>query len=402
IILLSIPSSHICVCAYAAGVENRFCITSIHPQTLQPADISTVSITLKNIGAHSAYHVATEIIIDEKSPIKVLGRAKKDVALSIGADREITVQYDFCVDRNANATVYYIPIRVIWSEELEEEPEETEIHQETLFFGIRVSGQPKEAEVDIVNVTTVPPEIKPGTEASLKIEIENIGHSTINSLTVILLMEYPFTPLYSDPEEHIDVLKPGERTTVSFNIAVDIFARSSFYKIPVILKFEDDFGSHEKNTSVGVLVKGEPKVLIQEITLEPPKLSTGTDGLFMIRLINTGTESAEDTKIKIFGGENILTEEHQFIGEVAPGESQTATFGISVSEDAKIGKYGLKISISYKDKFGRNYSNSKIYEVSIFPAEPFIPMKYVYAFIAILILSTIIYFLILRFKKGIT
>ncbi len=130
------------------------------------------------------------------------------------------------------------------------------------------------------------------------------------------------------------------------------------------MRYADEFGSHLKNTTIGIAVKGEPRIFIQELLLEPDKLTIDTEGLFMITLINTGTESAEDVKISISGADDILTEGHQFIGEIAPGESQTTTFGVSVDEEAKIGKHGLKISISYEDKFGTGYSNSKIYEIS--------------------------------------
>lgn len=58
---------------------NKFCIANIIPESLHPSDISTITITIKNIGTSSAYHVATEVIMDEDSPIKILGRAKKDI-----------------------------------------------------------------------------------------------------------------------------------------------------------------------------------------------------------------------------------------------------------------------------------------------------------------------------------
>jgi len=149
-------------------------------------------------------------------------------------------------------------------------------------------------------------------------------------------------------------------------------------------------------------VKGEPRIFIQETVLEPSKLTTATDGLFMIRLINTGTESAEDTKIRISGADDILSEEHQFIGEIAPDKSQTAIFGVAVDEEAKIGKHGIMMNISYKDKYGTSYANSKVYEISIYAAEPLIPSVYIYiyAFIVIVVLSIIAYvFITVRFKK---
>jgi hypothetical protein len=401
LMILLLLSSIVITVGIAEGDKgtNKFIITDINPENLHPSDISTVSITIKNIGTHSAYHVATEILVDDKSPVKVIGKAKKSVGYtthSVSMDREVTVQYDFYIDKDAKATVYHIPMRVIWADK----PENGKFNNETLYFGIRVSGQSKEAEIDIFNVTTVPAEIEPGTKASLEIKLKNIGYSTISLLNARLLAEHPFTPLDSDLNEYINELKPGEKAITHFNIAVDNTAPSSYYEIPLILKYTDEFGSHVKNTTIGIAVKGEPRIFIQEIILEPSKLTADTEGLFMIRVINTGTESAEDAKIRISGADDILTEEHQFIGEIAPGESQTTTFGVSVDEEAEIGKHGLKISTSYEDEFGASYSNSKIYEISIFPTELFIPIEYIYALIAIVVLSIMVYVIItVRFKK---
>lgn len=385
----------------AASENNKFCITKIYPENLRPSEVSTVTITLKNIGTRSAHYVATEILVDDKSPVKVIGRAKKSVSYttqSIGIDREVTVQYDFYIDKDAEATVYHIPLRVTWSDELED----PRFKNETLYFGIRVSWQSKEAEIDVLNVITVPAEIKPGTEASVEIKLKNIGGTAISSLNVRLIAEHTFTPVGSDLDEYISELKPGETATACFNVAVDSSAPSLCYEIPLILAYGDEFGSHVKNTTIGIPVKGAPRLFIQEIILEPSKLITDTEGLFMIRVINTGTESAEDVKIRIAGADDILTEEHQFMGEILPGESQTATFGVSVDEEAEIGKHGLKISISYEDMFGTSCPpTSKIYEVSIFASNPFIPPEYIYALIAIVVLSIIVYIIItVRLKKG--
>jgi hypothetical protein len=379
--------------------ENKFIITDVTPENLQPSDTSTVSIKLKNIGTRAAYHVATEVLADDRSQVKVLGRAKKSIETtslnSLGRNREVTVQYDFYIDTNAKAAVYPIPLRVIWSDE--PEPEKSiidEFNSEELYFGIKVSGQAKEAKVDIINVTTVPAVIEPGTKATLELKLKNIGELAIESLNVRLLAEDSFTPVGSNLEVYVNELNPDETVTARFNIAVEISTPSSYYKIPLILEYADEFRTHEKNTSIGIEVKGEPRIFIQETVLEPSKLTTATDGLFMIRLINTGTESAEDTKIRISGADDILSEEHQFIGEIAPGKSQTAIFGVAVAEEAKIGKHGIMMNISYKDKYGASYANSKIYEISIYPSRPFIPMTYIYAFVAIVILSIVIYFVL--------
>lgn len=384
---------------------NKFSITQVFPEELSPSDVSTVQISLKNIGNRSAYHVVAELLVEEledkQIPIKVKGNAKKSLGkpetYAVSKGEEITVQYEFWVEKDAEPTVYHIPLRIMWRDDFGgEELEKSEI----LYFGVRVS-EAKRAEVDILNITTFPAKLRPGEEGLIEIELKNIGDATVQSLNVRLLTEYPIIPLSSDLEEYITQMEPSERVTVSFNIAVDGSAEDyTFCNIPLILEYEDKFGSYVKNTTLGVEIKGEPRVLIQEIIVEPSKLTTNTEGLFMITLINVGTESANDVKIKMSGGEDLLTEEYKFIGEITPGDSQTATFGVSVSKDAKIGEHGLTIGISYEDRRGESYSESRIYVLTIFPAEPLISIEYIYAFIVILCLLIIGYVIIAGLKKG--
>lgn len=385
------------VSTIATAETNNFSITKITPGNLTPSEVAPVAITIKNIGMSSAFFVTTEILIEEPGPVKLYDIAKKSIEpASVGTGREATVQYTFYIDKDAKATVYHLPLRITWSER----PDGSGLKNETLYFGIMVSGRSKEAEIDIYNVTTIPSEIAPGTKFSLAITVKNRGYSTVSQLRAGLDAGYPFTPLDSDLIEYIYDLEPSETATVYFNIAVSSTAPGSEYKIPLILVYEDEFGSHVRNTSIGIVVRAAPRIFIQEVILEPSKLSIDTEGIFMIRLINTGTESAEDTKIRISGGEGILTENHHFIGEIAPGQSQTATFGIYVGEEVPIGKHALKIDISYLDKYGTGYSNSKIYEISIFEAEELIPIEYIYTFIAIVLVSFTGYVVYkLRFKK---
>ena len=387
----------------ANAAESKFSIIKVYPEDLYPSEITTVQITLKNIGNCSAYHVTAELLVEEleNTPLKFIGNAKKSIGrpnvYTVDVGEEVVIQYEFYVEKDAEPTVYYIPLKVMWSDKFwKEELEKSEL----LYFGVRVV-KPKRAEVDILNITTYPAKLKPGEKGLIEVKLKNIGNETIQSLNMRLLVNYPITPLESDLEEFITQIEPGEIVVVNFSIAVDDSATDfTFYEIPLILEYEDKFGSYRKNTTIGVEIRGEPKILIQEIIVEPSELTLGSEGMFMITLINIGTESANDVKIKISGGEELLTGEYQFIGEIAPGDSQTTTFGVNVDSKAKIGEYGLTINISYKDRYGNSYSDSKIYVLQVYPTRSLIPMEYVYVFIVIAVLFIVGYVIVGGIKIG--
>ena len=391
-----------------ARAVGKFSIVSVSPEELHPSEIETVRITLKNIGNRSAYRVSAEVLVKDLeragSPVKVLGKARKSVGeppfYAVGTDSEETVEFDFFVEREAMPTVYQIPLCVNWSDDFDETAE----HSDILYFGLRVSGIAASAEIDILNVSTVPEVLRPGETGKIRVEMRNVGATRIRTLKAVLHTEgTPFTPLNADLEEYFYEISPGEDFVAEFDVAIGRSADEAdriYYELPLFIEYSDDFASYAKNTSIGVEVRGSPNVLIQEIIVEPSQLTAGTEGLFMLTLINTGTLSAEDVKVRIAGGDDLLTESHQFVGEIAPGETQTTSFGIKVGEDAEIGKHALNIFISYEDKFGKSYSASKIYEISVYPAEPLIPPEYIYAGIGILALAFIGYIIIMRMESG--
>jgi len=375
---------------------NKFYIIDITPNALSPSDLKTVKITVENTLIKPAYKVGIEIFPEKESPVKVVGELKKEIGF-VGVKERFTVDYDIYIDKNAENGVYYVPMKILWKKSAGEE----ETMEETLYFSIRITGELKRANIDILNVTTIPEKVMPGDDFSLRINIKNVGNSDAKSLKSRLIIDSLFIPVGSDTEKYIGSLGVNETVSIEFNMYVKRSAESGEYPLRFVLEYEDEFSrTNIKNTTIGVVVKGSPRIYIQEIIIEPSKLTTDTEGLFMIRLINTGTEKAEDVKVRIAGADKILTEGHQFIGEIAPEESQTVSFGVSVDEDAEIGKHGLKIDISYQDTFGKSYENSKIYEITVFAAEPFIPTEYIYALIAIVVLSLIIYLIIaVRFKE---
>lgn len=391
----------------SCNAEPRFIIVKIYPDEFQVLDESTIQITVKNVGNSSAFYVTAEILTKEleekKIPIKILDISKKCIGQtnfgSIGRDEKATVQYKIYIDKSAESTVYNIPLKISWNRDYAMGGEE---ENDTLYFGIKVTKK-EEAQVELEKISTHPEILMPREKGTIEITLKNVGGTTIRTLNVNLIPVSPIKPSTSDLEMSYSQIEPSESVTAVFDIAVeDSVPENVFYDLPLILKYEDDFGLHTKNTSVGVEIRGEPNVLIHEIILEPNRLTTdpNLEGMFMITLINVGTEYAEDVKIKICGGEEILTEEHQFIGEIAPGESQTTTFGVSVDENIETGKHGLKLDISYKDRFGKSYLTTKMYILSVFPAEPFIPANYVYIMTAFIIFLILGYVALMLWKIG--
>ena len=384
--------------AVAAGTSevSKFCVSQVSPKELSPAEQRGVEISIRNLGTTEVYHVAVEVLAIE-SPIKILGATRKEIG-TVAGGKEASVTYEVYVDKEADVGVYYIPLRVFWRDEW---GEEGELCSETIYFSLRVTGSLKRAEIEVLSVETVPEVVKPGDTFSLKIRLKNVGISDARALRANISVSSPFMPVGGDVEEYLGVLKSGEETLVTFNLSVAADAHTSQHIFELTLRYEDETSRNNvERKEIGVFVRGEPSVYIQEITLEPSNLQQGSEGILMLKLTNVGTENAEDVRVEV-SSVGLLSESYYFIGEIPPDSSETAAFGVYVDDDAKVGMYALKINVHYNDRFGKEYSYTRIYEVRVLEKAPLIPLSYVVAFsvIAIALLAGV-YFVQRREDEG--
>ena len=378
--------------------QNRFCITNVSQHVFHPGDTESVDITIKNFERIRLYNATIEVVPDADGAIKVINTPKQYIG-DIPPGKEITVAYMFYTDKNSEEGVYYLPISVKWKFGADY----SVVFNQTLYIGFEISGRADMAELNILNVTTTPAQIKPGKNISLNIVLENLGNSEARSIRAILSMGSLFAPIQSDNEVHISSLEPDDTAVLTYNMYLSKWARGGEHPFYLTMEYEDDSRMfNTKNTTVAIVISGDPAVYIHDIILEPNKLTTGSGGLLMISLINVGAEEVNNVKIRITGGDKLLTETYRFIGSLSPEKPVTTTFGVYADTKAKIGRYGLNIDISYVDSSGERHTRSNLYEVTLYPKKPFIPKKYLYAIgglIAVSILAYLFIFIISRKEK---
>jgi len=372
-----------------AAEVSKFCVSQVSPKGLSPGEQRGVEISIRNLGTTEVYHVAVEVVAAVESPIKIVGATRKEIG-TVAGGKEASVTYEVYVDKGADVGVYYIPLKVFWNDEW---GAEGELYSEIIYFSLRVTGSLKKAELEVLSVETVPEVVEPGETFSLRIRLRNVGISDARNLRANISVKEPFMPVGGDVEEYLGVLKSGEEAFVEFNFSVAADAKTSQHVFELTLRYEDETSRNNvERKKVGVLVRGEPSIYIQEITLEPSTLQQGSEGIFLLKLTNVGSEDAEDVRVEV-SSVGLLSESYYFIGEIPPDASETAAFGIYVADDTRVGRYALKINVYYSDRFGKEYNYTRIYEVSVLEKASPIPLSYVVAFLIITIILLVgIYF----------
>jgi len=356
---------------------HQFVITEVSPSEFYPSDVKTINITLQNIQEYPVYNISFKIDPSEAEPIKFIDELMKHYNGGLYPGEKYTIQYKIYIEDTLEKGVYYVPLTVMWSTL---SYGVVTLVQEDLYIGIEVVEYPEDLKLDITDIIA-PTNIKAGDTFIVKIKLKNIGKKKVDSIKAKLELPPGFASIGSDTEEYVESLEPNSSAETVFNIQVDKQAISQLYNFDFILEYRGENNRLiTKNSSFGIMVDENPPVYIQDIILEPTMLTPGTEGLLMIQIVNAGTNKIKNVKISIYGGENLLLQSHNFIGEISPGNSETTSFGVYVNPEKikipeKIKKYGLNIQISYDDIIGNSYTKSKIYTLSVIKEESLIPIS---------------------------
>lgn len=375
--------------ASAAPVE--FIITDTVPAEFYPSETITFNITIKNIGVGQAIFATAELLPGADTQIQIVGVSKKNIG-SIMAGQARTIEYKVFVDETAATGIYDVPLMVQWKTSLDI----VNNQQETLHLGLQIVGLRNLANLRVMKVITKPDIITPGEAFGMSVSFKNVGGEPAELIKVKLLTNPPLSIIESDAETYIPSLEPNETAGTDFRIAIDNSAESKLYDVSLSVEYLSRNIRFVKNNTFGIVTRGIPNIYIQEIILQPSKLVQNKDGLLIIKLINTGTESAEDVKVRIMGGKGLLTESFNFIGEVKRDDIETTSFGVYIDPSEEIGIHGLNIDITYKDKFGNSYTESKIYEVSVYPKSSL--TSYIIAAVVLITFSAAMYLYVIFYR----
>lgn len=372
-------------------VYNQFVIMDVSPDELNPGDIKTIDITIKNIRGNPVYDVSANI--NQTSGYLIIkNELLKHHSGKLYPDQTCTFQYEVYVKENAPKGVYYLPLNVMWTAI---EQGSVQI-QKNLEFGMEIVRNPEDVKIDIVKINT-PMYIEAGDDFIIDIAFKNVGVKKATSIEANLPLVYLFKSIGSDTEIFIPSLEPNETAVIKYHLQVDKQVFSMLHNFDFILKYRDQNNKvFTKKSSFGINIEEVSSLFIQDITIEPVTISPKTEGLFMIQLINAGTNPVDNVKVTVYGGDKILGQSHNFIGQINPQESKTTSFGVYVDPKAKIGKYGLNILVSYDMLGGTEHTISNIYFTNVIPAKSIIPFErndvyLISVFIGYLLLSYLIF-----------
>lgn len=204
-------------------------------------------------------------------------------------------------------------------------------------------------DVQVLVISSDVEELNAGTEGYMKVTVQNSGQDTGKQATLVLssVSGSPVSP--TDGSYFIGEFAPGETVTANFKVAASTDASGSSYPIGIAVSYENSEGDKSSSKLVTIGVPVGEKITF-EVVSDAYVMYPAEKGTIEVVYKNTGGATAYDATSRISAVDPFTSnDDTAYLGDMAPGETATAYYHVSVSDDATIKEYGLDTEIRYKD-----------------------------------------------------
>lgn len=330
-----------------------------------PDTMVTIPVKVENVGTidYSSQNPANVAREDRPNTAKnvVVTLGDGDAPVSVKTDAQLVgdikggarVQAPFEVRINDGATAgtYVMPVTLEYTYLYHA----TEFSNDALTYEYRTKTETLSLEivikpdVQIAVISTDVAELNAGTEGYLTVTVENSGQDTGQQATLVLssVSGSPVSP--TDGSYFIGEFAPGETVTANFKVAASTDASGSSYPMNIGVSYENSEGDKttSKPVTIGIPVGEE---ITFEVVSEAYLMHPAEKGTIEVVYKNTGGAIAYDATSRISAVDPFTSnDDTAYLGDLAPGETATAYYHVSVSDDATIKEYGLDTEIRYKD-----------------------------------------------------
>jgi len=255
------------------------------------------------------------------------------------------------VERDAEPGVYSLPLQVTYTRLYATDQqgsdlttyswaEKTEIIQLEIRVKEIVTIAVSDVRVDSLNV---------GTEGFVYLKVRNNGFETAHAAVLKIARSGMSPVIPTDDSVFIGDLMPGQEAEATFKASVSKGAEAQTYPLTILLEYEDS--DHQTATADGVTI-GIPvggKINFA-VVASPAPVAPGQKAVLEVTFKNTGSATAHSAQARVSAVDPFTSDDDTaYLGEIAPGESKSARFTVSVDAGATEKIYGLDAEVRYRD-----------------------------------------------------
>ncbi|MBP1901283.1 putative repeat protein (TIGR01451 family) [Halorubrum trapanicum] len=357
-------------------------IEAFAPETaFVPGEESTLQVNLNNRGnidEQGADNLESEVVTAHETTARILtgDATNRQVPFDVRTGeqtvgdvaRGVTGPIEFTVvpDEDAEPGVYRVPIRLEYRNVESAEVDngntvrDEEITAETVTVSVEITDRAQFAVVDVDGV------VQAGDNGLVDVTMRNVQNETAREASVAANPVDPDLSFATDAgttETYVESWAPGENRTFTYRFAAagEATARAS------TLEFEVDYRDAARANAAARTVRTGVTPLSQQAFSAAGLNSTlrvGEDGSFTVEVRNRGPRDVENAVV-VFSNEapapdgvgqetvqsdpNIVPRStRDTVGDLAVGETATATFDAGLRTDANPGERTVNVAVRYR------------------------------------------------------
>ncbi len=330
-----------------------------------PGDDVTLNIKIENKGLIDIKFVQSGIVERDDLPntakMITVGLEAGEAPLIIKSDPQMigdiaggkSVQVSFAtkVNSNAQAGTYNLPLHIRYtylsSAEQQGQDSITYIYKdndETISLPVKVRS-----DVYLGIISATPEHLNVGNEGYVTLKVRNAGYEDAES-AIIKISRNGNSPLIpTDSSVFIGDFPRNGSVDCRFKVSVSRDATSQTYPLDVFVVYKDHEGDTRTSDpfTVGIPVGGK---ISFEVASEQGTLKPGQKKVIEVGYTNIGDATAYNAQARISAVDPFTSnDDTAYLGDLAPGQTATARYEVSVDSSATPKEYGLDSEIRYRD-----------------------------------------------------
>ncbi len=311
----------------------------------------------------------------------------------------LLVNFKVRTDPDATAGTYILPMNVHYTylAHADQYGQDTlqyfyETRDVTLDIPLRIKP-----EIILQVVSAEPEEVNVGTEGFVHLVLGNIGNEDGTEAVVMLspVGNSPVQPLASSV--YVGDFPMKSEIDLRYKVAISSSAEPGTYPVNVVVNYKNQDGIFVTSAPavIGIPVKGKIRFTVVST---PNQVYPGSQDVLEVTYKNTGSAPVNSAQARIYTQDPFTsTDDTSYLGDMAVGETKTASFAVTVDQKATVKEYTQDSEIRYRDSLDNDQVSDRIpVPVDVVNRTGIMALLYNPYFIALLVVAVIVAVLLVR------
>ena len=329
-------------------------------ETVIKGGLGYLPVKVLNKGTASAYNLDLEVRAD-KAGIQLLETSLELGVLSPG--QEVNVRLPVYVERLAETGLYTVTATLSYRDGL------GNLRSKQFKISLNVAdefrpGLAVEAGMKYVAASA---------ETPLELSFTNRNPYPISDVKITISATSSQVSILEGPTSiNLKTLGPGESHKIRLTILSAPAAADSISLIKASVEYRDKTSALVvENFDVPVAVRADLNLQFKGLRLSPAKVLPGEVVDLAGDVVNLGTGVARSVSVEVVGDPPFqpFGDTLSFVGLVNPSQVSAFTINFRVAEDARPGRYNVKVKATYKNGFGESFVKEEVLSYEVLPAQ---------------------------------